>query len=193
MEDPELIEIAQSLWSRHREALTFLIEQQPGGASALGEVLKEKAVALAGAVSSPTLSLVHNDSTRRQTRFAVAQWDALPGMLDGTGWVGGRLILLEIQVQPNHVRALLMLGPGPAELRRRLFDATKPIFRRSNRALTDKWTRLTTYRLVSDANLGEDFDPDRAYAELEKRLKDFVLTELPKFDAAVRMALSSNA
>jgi len=192
MEDPELIEIAQGLWARHREALTFLIEQQPGGATALGEVIRAQADSLAAAASSESVTLILNDSTRRMTRFAIKQWDSLPGMLEGTGWTSGRIILLEIQVQPNRVRALLILGPGPAEIRRKLFDAIRPVFRRSNRTLTDKWTRLATFKLVSDNLVGEDFDQEKAFAELQKNFRTFVTSELPKFDAAVRKALTAD-
>lgn len=187
MQDEELAAIAQALWQRHREALEYLTEQRPDELGSLGEAIKERADEIGRAVSTQAIRLIQDDSLRTMTRFAVEQWETLPGIKSGAGWTTTkRILLVEIKAVVDHVQVMLILGPGEKEFREAYFKAAQPEIKRGAKRLTDKWKTLASSELLGKGELKSEFDQERCIALLKERLGVFVKETLPKFDECFR-------
>lgn len=185
MDDPELAELARALWQRHREALDYLMEQRPDGLVSLGPLALECIEAIAEGASVPGLHLKPEESTKSYVRFFVQEWEGLPDMKSGFGWLSsGRMLALELQFWSNQVRIAIILGPGPSDVRRRYFQATQPKITRGSGRLTDKWKRLASAQLLTE----EDFEEgqDAAIAKLTSRLGQFLEETVSQFDEVLK-------
>lgn len=186
MQDEELAAIAQALWQRHKEALEYLVEQRPDEVGSLGEAIRDRAAEIGKAASLDAITLIPDDSLRTMTRFAIAQWDTLPGMHTGSWTRSKRLILIEIHVSANRAQAALYLGPGEQSNREAYFRAVQPEITKAADKLTSKWKLLCRHELLSAAELDGDYDQEAIIAILKQRFKTFVESKLPKFDARLR-------
>lgn len=124
MENEELAKLAGAIWSRHSEALLFLMNHQPDVFAPLfasvvagAEEIAEKASATSG------LTIVQDDDQGRIIRFAVEEWDVIPGFLESTWTSSKRVLLFELKFESDAVRGYLYIGPGSAVGRRELLDA----------------------------------------------------------------------
>jgi hypothetical protein len=185
-------ELAAKLWARHREALEFLTERRPASGSGVMGLLFERRENLVRAMAQHgRIRLELDHSTPTTIRIAVPGWDDLPAFRGAVGWTSSnRLILLEIAPDGdrNAIRVRFVLGPGPAQLRERYYQAlitAVPELRRG-RAVTGVWTRLGNQTLAKGLR-ADDVDPEQVADSVAAKLNEYAKNHLPKLDEALRL------
>lgn len=147
----QLNELAIQIWSRHRSALEFLIENQPNPANDLLEAIQNSDL-----IERINSHLQHNQqelrfsfdsSSARHLRLAVSKWDSMKGMLSSERWVASnRIFLLEIEVHSGGVHARWVVGPGPQDVRNSFIEAVDP---GRTKKVSENWTRVGTKSILS--------------------------------------------
>lgn len=118
--DQQLEEIANGLWSRHKEALNFLMERRPDRLRGVLQTMAAEAnLIIADLNKSGNFTF---DASEPQTanilKFACLDWESLPHFKSGSGWTdSGRILLFEIKREGDEINAYLYLGPCSAEVR----------------------------------------------------------------------------
>lgn len=184
--DQRMEDLARSLWREHREALDFLMSRRPNAASNVLALLFENRAEIAGALSEAAgIEIVPDHSTRAYVRFAMKPWDAVPGMLTGTGWrPSERMLLFELTWDAKAIRCQFELGPGDPDCRQTIFDAFKQAGAEigGKWPLAPKWRHLATKALVP---YQQDDDVSALYDETVKAACNFVALHVPKYNAAL--------
>jgi hypothetical protein len=88
------------------------------------------------------------------------------------------MLLFELVNTEDSLTVKLLIGPGPAEIRQKLFDtahAEKPLFN-SIAKFYPQWNTIFTHKLLS--RKAYDLPDEEFTAELEKQWKRFVEKEL---------------
>jgi len=116
LSNERLEKLAADLWAQHPRALEFLRTRKPGG---IFSDLAKRHVEIADVIARESgLDVDTADSQSSIIRFAVTQWDKIPGFLNAQGWTKtGRSLLIEIKPYRNGaIRIAFVLGPN-ADLR----------------------------------------------------------------------------
>jgi hypothetical protein len=193
--DPRLDELARSLWREHREVLEFLISRRPDAGSGVFASLIENQSDVAERFSNATnLKVVPDQSSKFFVRFAITDWDEVPGMLTGTGWKpSNRLLLFEITRDTKGiVRCKFALGPGEEKEREIYFEALKAAGADIgwNSPLTPKWRTLAAKTISTPSDEDE-------VGELCERVIEgaaqFLKMHVPKYDEVARKLILESA
>jgi PD-(D/E)XK nuclease superfamily len=186
MENEDLNELAQRLWSRHRETLDFLMEHRPDALGPLFDSLHTEAQQIAGRLSDLCKSKIEIDSeTRAYIRLAVSDWDSLPSFRSGEGWTAtGRLILFELSKSETEIKVSIILGPGPDEIRKRYFQAVQNSDIRAPGSLAKKYKWLKSSVLMKLTEIDSVELDDRKKTILIS-LENFFRETVPKLDTAL--------
>jgi hypothetical protein len=137
-----------------------------------------------------TPQLVEDHSTNTYVRFCSRAWDT-PNLRSGSGWTNsGRILLFECILEPDRVQLLLWIGPGPAELRGRLFDLARrhmPPFSRLPQAAAGMGAK---HQSIYRRPLLRPEECRRPPSEQLDLLRDewgtFVRSDLPRIEAVVQ-------
>lgn len=185
--DQRMEDLARDLWREHREVLDFLMSRRPDAASEVFAGLTENQAQIAASFSKAAgAEIVPEHTTKTYARFAVKRWDAVPGMLTGTGWKpSNRMLLFEIfRDSKGGIRCQFVLGPGDPAKRVALFDAFKAAGADvgGNWALAPKWRQFSSKPLLTPKE-GDSVD------ELLERLitiaSQFLAVHVPKYQVAI--------
>jgi hypothetical protein len=186
--DPRLDDLARGLWREHREVLEFLMSRRPNVTSeVMGLLLANQTSAAASLSERAGFKLVPDHSTRTYARFAVKDWDAVPGMLSGTGWPPSeRMLLVELVHEMNgSIRCKVELGPGPAEQRQAIFEA----FKSAGADVGGNWALAAKWRQLAAKIVAKPTDEDEAadiYARVISAAGQFLASHLPRYDRALK-------
>lgn len=182
MDNDHLNDLAAKLWSKHREALDFLMKRRPDALGAIFNGLVANALALAAKLSQEcNEEIVIDYKTSNIIRFAVRDWDKIPQFcLPEQVWVvvWGRLALLEISRKNDQIRSALILGPGPRSVRELFFNALKNSSIAPSGKLYEKWNSLNPKTLMKSADIEEEASDD-AYARVERDFISFAKRTVP--------------
>lgn len=182
LDDFRLEEIARKLWSRHREALEFLVERQPDATGNLFDAVKDRKIDILKSLQNNGLNVVLDAEHKAIVRFAFESWDALPGFKYSNWTESRRFILLELKREKSKINAYLYLGPGNEEVRSEyvsLLGKTK-LHRPNTRAGRD-WMCLAKAELVTE-QIDDDADLDTAIDIVTKNLQLFARKVFEHFD-----------
>jgi hypothetical protein len=186
-----LDDLAAKLWDQHREALLFLMDRSPQGGSGIFGRLYEQREQLARDMSAAAgTTVVLDDSTRTILRFAVPAWDTVPNMLSATGWTGSKRVIL-IELAPSNgrdaIRMRFVLGPADPTIRQLFYLLLEKGGLKSKRQqITTAWTRIANETLVAKLNESEQ-DPDTLTADVVRKAIAYMVREVPKATAALRL------
>jgi hypothetical protein len=137
--DSDIAELCRKLYRKHRHAFDLIFQHRPDAGQGVARDLIEKLV-------REQSDIVLDDCTRAYVRFAPKQWD-LP-KLKGGGWTkSGRMLLFEFVIGSERIVLKLHIGPGPTEVRERLFKfaQTKPaLFKAVSKSISAKWNQIYT-------------------------------------------------
>jgi hypothetical protein len=186
--DQRLENLARGLWREHAEVLDFLMSRRPDLASEVFARLLETQSDVAAAFTSASgLEMAPDHSTQTFARFAFNAWDAVPGMLSGTGWKpSNHLLLFEIyRDRKGGIGAQFVLGPGDGAQRTAIFNALKDAGADvgGKWELAPKWRQLAGKTLVS---CKEGEDADQQFTQLISNAGQLLKTHVPRYDAALR-------
>lgn len=192
LSDQRMEELARKLWREHGEALEFLTSRRPDVLSEVYQSIADQRAAIAKRLSSLLGTIVEPDhSTKTEIRFAFPEWDAVPGMLEGTGWKPSKrlvLLILRRDLKSGAARLLFYLGPGPQDVRQAFFDALKAAKAsiEGNWGIEKSWRQLT----AKDIPAPSDEETMESYRQmLEGELERFAQANFQKYDDAMRNML----
>lgn len=189
--DEKLLELAGKLWSQHREALEFLADYRPDTDGGLFGQLFEKRDYIAERMTVASgLKIVADDSTRSKLlRFAVEDWDSLPGFKSDQNWTkSNRLMLFEFARDNSRPRLhlRLVLGPGEPDIRQRYYqimsDAGVPLSKRKE--ITGRWTRLGSKSIAMGSDDEQDDSTDFIKKTIEG-IEKYSREMIPVYDSAL--------
>lgn len=178
--ESEVQRLAQMIYKKHKRALDLIYEHRPDLQLELAEHLKEL-------LKKPNgLSLDH--TSKAFIRFCHDSWDSHEDLGSGDGWTRSkRLVLFEFKNLANALRLALIIGPGPQEVRQRIFDGTRSmpeLFRGGSKTLHRKWTTVWTRSFVSKRDF-EDKDPQELKDKIDNEWMRFSERELPALVSAI--------
>lgn len=113
----EIEELSQKIYRRHQKALDIIFDHKPDLQAHIHDYLK--------AIIEKEVELELDVSSKSYIRFLPRDWNA-PLLLEGEGWTKtGRILLFEFRNGPDSLGLHLLVGPGPDETRRKLYDLSK--------------------------------------------------------------------
>jgi hypothetical protein len=172
LSESEIAELCRKIYRKHQRALDLIYEYRPDLQVQLRELLE-------GLVrETPELLLDH--CSKSYIRFAPKSWD-VPMLMTGEGWTqSGRILLFEFGNFPDSLRLRLYIGPGPVDIRQRLFDTARthqPLFRTSQ-SLRQKWNTIYDRSFFKPKDY-EDADVEQLEKQLRKQWTEIMNNDLP--------------
>jgi hypothetical protein len=179
VEDSEVQAICKKIYSQHREALELIWKNIPDAQMKIGTCLQE------AIRNDPDYIL--DSSARTYIHFIPQSMDYVPH--DGAEtWVKSkRILLFEIYNGSERVAISLIIGPGPQEIRQKLYNFAKAnieLFAGARRKLTPQWCSIYTTPLLSKKEIDDIKDKEISQIKpiIDERLKAFKQTSLPKVE-----------
>lgn len=181
--DAEIAELCQRIYAKHQRALDLIYEHRPDQQVVIRELLEQLII------EAPDLVL--DQSSKSSIRFVPRAWH-IPELQTGTGeWAGTSCVLLfEFDNKPQSLRLRLIIGPGPVEIRRRLFDEYKALqtYRNNSKSLSPKFHTVYSRAILKD-NASENISTDDIYREMREKWDRFLREDFPKLvEAGVKSA-----
>jgi hypothetical protein len=178
----KLEKIAESLWRRHKEALEYLMERRPDSATELSEEIKARMDALAQTASLPNMKLYPISATKTYMHFCIAEWDNIPGMNEGTGRSStNKILLIEVENWQGQLRSRLVLGPGPTEIRERLFRTLQSGMSKGANRFTDQWKTIYSEVLCRPSKPDEKIEIEVTMKKFEEGFIKFIRGPISEF------------
>jgi hypothetical protein len=177
--ESEIAELCQKIYRRHQRALDMIYEYKPDRQTEMKELLQEIIQ------ETPGLELDH--SSKSYVRFALKDWD-VPILMRGQGWTkSGRILLFEFSNHPQNFRLHLIIGPGPAETRQRLFEMAshhhllKPALKNLGKSYSTIYVRS-----FLSPDLYEEAPGEQIREEIQKKWHQFLEHDLPAITSVLK-------
>jgi PD-(D/E)XK nuclease superfamily len=181
--ESDIAKLCRRIYRKHQRALDLIYEYRPDQQAELREILE------ALVRETPGLGLDH--CTKRSIRFFPIAWD-VPSLQVDNGWQGGRwtasgrILLFEFTNSPESLKLSLIIGPGPAPVRQKLFEVAQshqPPFRLSFRTMNRMWNTIFSRSfLMPKAYEG---DMEEITGEIRKNWDKFLENDLPALKAVL--------
>lgn len=172
VEDSEVQELCQKIYSTHKRALDVLFEHRPDKTQELSDFLQARVEA------AP--ELIPDHSSKSYVRFIPRRMDLVPRV--GEGWTPSkRLVLCEIDLSDSG-RFKVVMGPGDPEVRQAVFEGVQghtDVFNRADSTLSPQWWALHSERWIT-RNRYENATIEEIKDYFERKLDQFVDKDLPK-------------
>lgn len=180
MKDSEIQEICRKVYKRHKKALDLIFEYKPDKLLEIHDCLMD--------LIQKDPDLILEDSSKSFIRFIPKNLDFIPK--EGSGWTPKikRILLFELNNNPNSVDLYLIIGPGPQKIRKKLYDIARKnlsLFNKSNRPLSKQWFTLYKKSMLKSKEY-EDKEVEEIRKFLEEKLKKFKSLDLPKIENEIK-------
>ena len=175
--ESEISELCRRIYAKHKQALDLIYEHRPDRQQMVRELLE-------GWIGqNPELELDH--CTKAYIRFMPKTLD-FDVLRQGSGWTpSGRMLLFEIVNSEDSLSAKLLIGPGPTDVRQKLFDAAlakKSVFNSVSK-FYPQWITIFAHKLLSKKSYEL---PDAEFEEeLRKQWNKFSGKELQEVVKAI--------
>jgi len=181
--DSEIAELCRRIYRRHKQALDLIFEYRPDLQWDIAEFLRDLLE------EEKDAGLVLDHTTKRYTRFAVAEWDDIPALCSGQGWTpSGRLLLFEFENKSDRLTLYLLIGPGPDVIRQKLHEIAlqhPKIFRGALKRLYSKWTMIYKRPFLRRPDY-DNPDFDALTEKIRKEWAKFLANDLPAIRNVIR-------
>ncbi|APT34988.1 hypothetical protein MCBMB27_05697 (plasmid) [Methylobacterium phyllosphaerae] len=189
--DDALEEIARKLWASHRAALTFLADRRPDGMRGVFASLRDQVDEMAGRFAGLGFTFVADQCSTTSLRFACAEWDGLPGMMEAVKWTASnRLLLFELKRYGDRAVAELYLGPGTQQARGLFLAALAPYRHRQDLQPGNEWMCVAK-KVILTPQPSEDLDLGGTRESIIERFGTFCRETAVKLDPALRSSVVS--
>lgn len=172
--ESEVAELCRRIYRKHQRALDLIYEHRPDQQAAIREVLE--------GIVRQTPSLILDHCSKSYIRFAPQDWE-LPMLKSGEGWTeSGRILLFEFTNSSDRLKLNLHIGPGPENIRQRLFDLAQthqPLFRTPSKSLNQKWNVVYGKSFLVPKDY-EDANIEELSTEIRKHWSEFTENDLPR-------------
>ncbi len=176
-------DLAQQIYEKHQEAIDLIIRSRPAVKPTDWDIID-------GPIANHPQLLQADHHHDLAHRFYVPELDEIADLKRGDGWTeSGRLLLFEAKYASR--RLALIIGPGPQEVRQRLYDLSQredgiPGVKMVNSAsLSKSWQTIYWTRLPGKPNKPLP-DYRSAKAEVEQAIGRFFEEDHPRLVGAIR-------
>lgn len=171
--DAEIADLCRRIYGKHRRALDLIFEYRPDRQEEMREFLER--------LIQDTPGLMLDACSKGYIRFLPTVWNS-SALRVGSGWTStGRMLLFEFTNEADRLRLVLWLGPGPEQVRQKLFDlvlSRRPPFSPNSTTLWTKHNSLYSRTILPRAGYG-DKSMEELQAEVQKHWQAFVTQDLP--------------
>lgn len=177
--ESEIADLCRRIYRKHQHALDLIYEHRPDQQAEIRGMLER--------IIHETRGLVLDHCSKSYIRFTPQEWDA-SALKGGEGWTSsGRMLLFEFTNGPDRLKLNLVLGPGPNEIRQKVFDVVRdrPPFKTASRSLNLKWNNLYGKPFLKTSDY-EDANDEQLEREIRKHWGEFINNDLPKMTAALK-------
>jgi len=183
MVDSEIQDLCQRIYTKHQKALDLIFENKPDTQKEIHDYLID--------LINNEGDLAIDDSPKTNIRFGVKPWD-IEMLQVGEGWTStGRLLLFEFYNSVDTLNLYLVIGPGDANTRNRIYDvahANTNLFKTANRRLTSKWSSIYKERFLSKSDF-EHTDIDILKPKIQKKWMNFIAGDFRQITALIDTVL----
>jgi len=183
--ESEIEKLCQQIYRKHKSALDLIFEYRPDQQTATKDFLSELIS------SNPQMEMDY--SSKSYIYFIPKRWD-LPVLRKGQGWTrSGRMLLFVFLNEPNALKLHLIIGPGPDEIRQKVFKViceNEPPFSRSFKALGKNTSTVYKYNLLTKNNYQEK-TTEELQDEIKHKWNDFLNHEMPKLNEVLLREIDS--
>jgi hypothetical protein len=172
--ESEIAELCRRIYSKHKQALDLIFDHRPDQQATLWDFLETLIAA------SP--ELVPDFSSKQYVRFGSKAWES-PRLPLGQGWTrSGRMLLFEFQNYPDSLKLKLIIGPGPEEMRTKLFQLAsdnQPPFKPQAKSLNRLYNEVFARTFLS-ANSYADTSDKELEIRIREQWEHFKESDLPR-------------
>ncbi len=176
--ESEIAELCRRIYHNHQRALNLIYEFRLDLQASIQDLLETLVRA--------NTALVLDSSTKSSTRFGLQDWET-PTLKSGKGWTrSGRMLLFEFSNRPRSLSLTLYIGPGPQQIRQRLYDASgsrgTPF--KCFSTFGNQWNKIYSRPCLKE----RDYDSptiEEISAKIREQWSRFVTTDLPLIQATI--------
>ena len=173
MENSEIQEICKKIYKKHKKALDLIFEYKPD------KILENHDFIID--VIRKRSEIILDSESKKFIRFIPKSLDFIKK--DGDGWTKSkRILLFEIYNDSNGINLYLIIGPGPKEIRNKIYHISrdnKLINFNVNRKLTPRWFAIYKKNILR-AKEFENNDREDLKRLIGERLNDIFTKEITR-------------
>ena len=180
MSDSDIAQLCRQIYRKHQQALDLIYEHRPDLQAAIQSVL------LNLIEKSPDLILDYY--RKKLIQFGHQAWE-IDDLKKGEGWTdSGRILLFEFENLDDRLRLRLLIGPGPKDIRQKLFDTAlqSTTFKTTQKLLGAKWNQIFVREFLRPKDY-ENASMDELEPKIRKKWDVFMETDLPKIIQDLRL------
>jgi len=171
--ESDVAKLCRSIYAKHRRALDLLFEHRPDVQSAIRDLLVKLIK------DDREHGLILDRQSKTWISFTTKELD--PHIPKSTNkWsVEGRVLMFSFTNSPGSLGVMLEIGPGPKEIRKRLFEIAKrrePPFTCKKKTQTEYFTRIFSRSLVNYTEL----DAESVLKAMKDNWSAFLKDDLPQ-------------
>ena len=159
--DSEIEKLCQQIYRKHHRALDLIYENIPDQQAEIKDFL------IGLIISDQRFELDH--TSKSYIYFSSKKWDN-EKIKSGKGWTrSGRMLLFQFANFKDLLRLTLVIGPGPEEIRQKLFEFIRQQgspYKRSLSALGKMWLTVYTRDFIKTSS-----DQEKSTEELKEEIK----------------------
>lgn len=170
--DKELEDLCRQIYFKHKRALDVIFEYKPDIYSDISSRLQD--------LIKDTPGLILDDSSKTYIRFTT---DKLENYYveKGEGWTStGRLLLFEFQNRDNKLILKLIIGPGDAAVREKIYGiASQPnnVFKTISKKASKQYAQIYSKEFLVK-NYQDDYNFNRIQDQIKEKFNKFVEHDL---------------
>jgi len=173
MENSEIQEICKKIYKKHKKALDLIFEYKPDKILDTHDFIID--------IIRKQGDVILDSESKKFIRFIPKSLDFIKK--DGDGWTKSkRILLFEIYNDSNGINLYLIIGPGPKEIRNKIYHISrdnKLINFNVNRKLTPRWFAIYKKNLLR-AKEFENNDREDLKRLIGERLNDIFTKEITR-------------
>jgi len=154
MENSEIQGICKKIYKKHKKALDLIFEYKPDRILENHDLIVE--------IIKKRNDIILDSESKKYINFIPVSMDFIKKL--GAGWTkSGRMLLFNISNDSKGINLYLTIGPGPQELRKRLYDialSNKLLNFMVNRKMAPQWFAINKKTIIRvkefEGNDGED-------------------------------------
>ncbi|WJV31940.1 hypothetical protein QTG56_25335 (plasmid) [Rossellomorea sp. AcN35-11] len=178
MREHDLEKLCREIYYKHQKALDLIFEYKPDVFLEVSEYAEK----LTNSQNNTLMDLC----TKTYVRFISKPLDEIIP-LEGSWTKTKRILLWEIQNRDNKLIIKLIIGPGPEEVRRKLFQIAHEndsLFRGRLKNLSDSYTQIYKSELLPK-NFHEKMNMEQIKETIDKKLGKFFSEDYSKITEVI--------
>jgi hypothetical protein len=171
--ESEIAELCRRIYRKHKQALDLVFDHRPDQQLTLWDYLE--------ALIATRPELVADFSSKQYIRFGSKTWET-PRLPLGQGWTrSGRMLLFEFQNFPDSLKLKLIIGPGPEEVRKNLFQhalENQPPFKPQAKSVNRQYNEVFARTFLSAKSYADTTD-EELKIKIQEQWEHFNESDLP--------------